>query len=79
MKSSFGGNVSKMFYPDEDVHLEPEAFQQQFSQVGTIVVNVGRVTPKQLKHPKERNLPEPCPVGQIDRKLILQNVSNTFK
>ena len=67
-----------MFYLGEDLHLEPEALQQQISQVGTIVVCLSRVTSERLKHPRDQSL---ClyPVGQIDKKLILQNVSNTFK
>ena len=67
-----------MFYPEEGFHLELALLQEQVSQVGTIVVCIERVTSKPLKHPKESDSLDPCPVGQIDKKLILQNVSNTF-
>ena len=75
----FGGSVPKIFYPDEELHLEPAALRQQIKEVGTIVVCLARVTSRSLKHPRDRMSLDPCPVGQIDKKLIRQNISNTLK
>ena len=68
-----------MFYPDEDLPLEPEDMQRQLSQIGTIVVWIERGKSKALKHPRAYSPVGMRPVGQIDKKLVLQKVSNTFK
>ena len=71
--------MAKMFNLDEDLHLEPEALQQQLSQVGMIVVCLERAVSKPLVHPQEQISIDPRPVGQLDKKLLLKNVSNTLK
>ena len=71
--------VAEMFYLEEGRHSEPKVPQEQISQIGTIVIGVERVRSKPLKHPKDSYFMGQLPTGQIDKKLILQNVSNTFK